>query len=171
MRIAHLLPAPNPNIQGIFAQFPIANTWERTSRSSLDSFQFGVNVLPQEGVLQNWEFDLSYAFSNARDRISTLNPFQVRADSIIHAGANPYPDTVVRRQNVNIEVSRRISDKYEIGVRYWYEPYAQDDFSYNSMQPYVHGTIASDTPKYLFLNARYGTYHSNVATVFLRYHF
>ena len=169
--LAHLLPTANPLIQGIFSQFPIANTWERKSRSNLDSFNFGINAAPQEGTLKNWQFDLSYAFSNARDRISTLNPYAVRRDSLIHAGANPYPDTVIRRQDVNLVVTRRITENYEVGVRYWYEPYSQDDFSYNSLQPYVHGTITSDAPKYLFQDARYGTYHANVASVFLRYSF
>ena len=173
--LAHLLPnpaaPPGAIVQGTLAQYPIANTWERTSRNSLDSFEFGANIAPQQGRLLNWEFDLSYAFSNARDRIRTINPYAVRADSIIHAGANPYPDTVIRRQNVNIAVTRHISDKYEIGGRYFYEPYMQDDFSYNSLQPYMHGNATSDLPKYLFLDARYGSYHANVATVFLKYTF
>ncbi|MGH9928673.1 MAG: MtrB/PioB family outer membrane beta-barrel protein, partial [Pyrinomonadaceae bacterium] len=169
--LAHLLPAPNPLVQGVFAQFPIANTWERTSRNSLDSLDLGINAAPQEGKLQNWQFDLSYALSFARDRISTLNPFTVRPDSVLHAGANPYPDTVVRRQDLNIVVTRRISERIEIGGRYWYEPYTQDDFSFNVLQPYVHGNLTSDTPKYLFQDARYASYHSNVATVFVRYAF
>src|SRR6266850_1416495 len=173
--LAHLLPnpaaPPGAIVQGVLAQFPTANTWERTSRSSLDSFEFGINAEPQEGKLQKWQFDLSYALSFARDRISTINPFPVRADSVIHAGVNPYPDTVVRRQDVNIVVTRRISESLEIGARYWYEPYTQDDFSYNVLQPYVHGSLTSDTPKYLFQDARYGSYHSNVATVFVRYTF
>ena len=169
--LAHLLPAANPLVQGVFAQFPIANTWERTSRSSLDSFQFGINAAPQEGPLKKWQFDLSYALSFSSDRISTSNPFTVRPDSVIHAGTNPYPDNVIRRQDVNIAVTRQISERLEIGARYWYEPYKQDDFSYNVLQPYVHGTLTSDTPKYLFQDARYGSYHTNVATVFLRYSF
>ncbi|MGH9426206.1 MAG: MtrB/PioB family outer membrane beta-barrel protein, partial [Terriglobia bacterium] len=46
--LAHLLQTPtavpaNVIVQGTLAQFPIANTWERTSRSSLDSFEFGIN--------------------------------------------------------------------------------------------------------------------------------
>ena len=173
--LAHLLPnppaPPGAIVQGVLAQYPIANTWERTSRSSLDSFEFGLNVAPQEGKLQKWQFDLSYALSFARDRISTVNPFTVRPDSVLHAGANPYPDTVVRRQDVNLAITRRISESYEIGARYWYEPYKQDDFSFNVLQPYVHGNVTSDTPKYLFQDARYASYHANVATVFLRYSF
>ncbi len=173
--LAHLLPnppaPPGAIVQGTLAQYPIANTWERTSRNSLDSFEFGINAAPQEGKLQKWEFDLSYALSFARDRISTINPFQVRADSILHAGANPYPDTVVRRHDVNIAITRHISESFDMGVRYWYEPYTQDDFSFNVLQPYVHGNLTSDTPKYLFQDARYGSYHANVTTVFLRYSF
>jgi len=173
--LAHLLPnppaPPGAIVQGTLAQYPIANTWERTSRNSLDSFEFGINAAPQEGKLKKWELDLSYALSFARDRITTINPFTVRADSILHAGANPYPDTVVRRQDVNIAISRRISESFEVGVRYWYEPYTQDDFSFNVLQPYVHGNLTSDTPKYLFQDARYGSYHANVATVFVRYSF
>jgi hypothetical protein len=170
--LAHLLPnpaaPPGTIVQGTLAQYPIANTWERTSRNSLDSFEFGINAAPQEG---KWQFDLSYALSFTRDRISTINPFTVRPDSILHAGANPYPDTVVRRQDVNIAITRRINESFEIGGRYWYEPYRQDDFSFNVLQPYVHGTLTSDTPKYLFQDARYGSYHANVATVFVRYTF
>lgn len=173
--LAHLLPnppaPPGTIVQGTLAQYPIANTWERTSRNSLDSFEFGINAAPQEGKLKKWELDLSYALSFARDRISTINPFAVRADSILHAGANPYPDTVVRRQDVNIAITRHINENFEMGVRYWYEPYTQDDFSYNALQPYVHGNLTSDTPKYLFQDARYGSYHANVTTVFMRYSF
>lgn len=170
--LAHLLPnpaaPPGTIVQGTIAQYPIANTWERTSRSSLDSFQFGINAAPQEG---KWQFDLSYALSFARDRISTVNPFAVRADSVLHAGVFPYPDTVVRRQDVNIALTRRINESFEIGGRYWYEPYKQDDFSFNVLAPYVHGSLTSETPKYLFQDARYGSYHANVASVFVRYTF
>ena len=173
--LAHLLPNPQAPpgaiVQGVLAQYPLANTWERTSRNNLDSFQFGINAAPQEGKLQKWEFDLEYALSFARDRISTANPFPVRPDSILHAGANPYPDTVVRRQNVNLVVTRRINEKLAVGARYWYEPYTQDDFSYNVLAPYVHGNLTSDTPKYLFQDARYASYHANVASVFVRYSF
>ncbi|HKG80933.1 MAG TPA: MtrB/PioB family outer membrane beta-barrel protein [Pyrinomonadaceae bacterium] len=173
--LAHLLPNPQAPpgaiVQGVLAQYPLANTWERTSRNNLDSFQFGINAAPQEGKLQKWEFDLEYALSFARDRISTANPFPVRPDSILHAGANPYPDTVVRRQNVNFVVTRRINEKLAVGARYWYEPYTQDDFSYNVLAPYVHGNLTSDTPKYLFQDARYASYHANVASVFVRYSF
>lgn len=170
--LAHLLPnppaPPGTIVQGTLAQYPIANTWERTSRSSLDSFQFGINAAPQEG---KWQFDLSYALSFTRDRISTVNPFTVRPDSILHAGVFPYPDTVIRRQDVNIALTRRINESFEIGGRYWYEPYKQDDFSFNVLAPYVHGSLTSETPKYLFQDARYGSYHANVATVFVRYTF
>jgi len=173
--LAHLLPAPpappGAVVQGTLAQYPFANTWERTSRNSLDSFEFGINAAPQEGKLKKWEFDLEYGLSFARDRISTGNPFPVRADSILHAGANPYPDTVVRRQDVNIVIARRVRENLDIGARYWYEPYTQDDFSYNVLAPYAHGSLTSDTPKYLFQDARYGSYHANVTTVFVRYSF
>jgi hypothetical protein len=170
--LAHLLPNPpalrGSIIQGALAQFPIANTWERTSRSSLDSFQIGINAAPQQG---KWQIDLSYALSYTRDRINTVNPFIPRADSILHAGVYPYPDTVVRRQDLNIAVTRRINESFEIGARYWYEPYKQDDFSFNVLAPYAHGSLTSETPKYLFQDARYGPYRANLFSVFARYAF
>ena len=173
--LAHLLPnpaaPPGAIVQGTLAQYPIANTWERASRNSLDSFEFGINWAPQEGKLKNWEFDLDYAVSLARDQITTVNPFRVRADSVLHAGANPYPDTVVQRHDVNVAITRRIGEKLEIGGRYWYEPFHLNDFSYNVLSPYVHGQLTSDTPKYLFQDARYGSYHANVGSFFLRYKF
>ena len=173
--LAHLLPnpaaPPGAIVQGTLAQYPIANTWERASRNSLDSFEMGINWAPLEGKFKKWEFDLDYAVSSARDRITTVNPFPVRADSVLHAGANPYPDTVVQRHDVNIAITRRINEKLEIGGRYWYEPYHQDDFSYNVLAPYVHGQLASDTPKYMFQDSRFASYHANVASFFVRYKF
>jgi len=173
--LAHLLPnppaPPGTIVQGTLSQYPFANTWERASRSSLDSFQFGINAAPQEGKLKDWQLDISYALSFARDRISTVTPNTPRPDSVLHAGANPYPDTVVRRQDVNVVVTRRINESLEIGARYWYEPYTQDDFSFNVLSPYTHGSLTSETPKYLFQDARYASYHSNVASVFVRYTF
>lgn len=170
--LAHLLPnppaPPGAINQGSLAQFATANTWERTSRNSLDSFEFGINVAPEEGMFKVWQFDLSYALSYMRDRITTLNPFPVRPDSVLHAGAHPYPDTIVRSQDLNIAVTRRINENFEIGARYWFEPFKLDDFSYNLLAPYVHGSVTSDTPKFLFQDARYGSYHSNVVTFFLR---
>jgi hypothetical protein len=77
----------------------------------------------------------------------------------------------VRRQDVNLALMRKINEKLEIGLRYWYEPYSQDDFSFNIQQPYLHGSLTSDTPKYMFQDARYGTYHASVASVFVRYRF
>jgi hypothetical protein len=78
---------------------------------------------------------------------------------------------VIRRQDINLVVTRRISEKLAVGARYWYEPYTQDDFSYNVLAPYGHGNLTSDTPKYLFQDARYASYHANVASVFVRYSF
>lgn len=173
--LAHLLPnppaPPGTIIQGTLSQYPLANTWERTSKNHLDSFEFGINIAPEEGKFAKWQFDLAYGLAFTEDRITTVNPFTVRPDSVLHAGANPYPDTVVRHQNLNIAVTRRINENFEIGGRYWYEPYKQDDFSFNVLAPYVHGNITSDAPKYLFQDARYGSYHSNVATFFLKYSF
>src|SRR5262249_11054883 len=42
----------------------------------------------------------------------------------------------------------------------------RNDFSYKILQPYVHGSLTRDTTKYFFQDARYGTYHANVATFF-----
>jgi hypothetical protein len=78
---------------------------------------------------------------------------------------------VIRRQDLNVALTRRITENFEVGGRYWYEPYKQDDFSFNVLAPYVHGSLTSETPRYLFQDARYGSYHANVASVFLRYTF
>src|SRR5437773_12494727 len=53
-----------------------------------------------------------------------------------------------------------------------------DDFYTNNLQPYAGPRLAeaggagvSQVPRYLFLDARFTSYHANVATVFMRYTF
>ena len=58
------------------------------------------------------------------------------------------------------------------------EPYRLDDYYTNNLQPYTGPRLLTDggaasvpTARQLFLDARFTSYHANVATVFLRYSF
>jgi hypothetical protein len=68
------------------------------------------------------------------------------------------------------------NEALSLGFNYRFEPYRLDDYYTNNLQPYSAqqpaATVATAlTPRYLFLDARFTSYHANVATIFLRYSF
>ena len=158
------------------AQFPIANTWDRDSKIGLDMFQFGVNTA-SEG--ERTVLDLSYVLSFAGDRTHTGNPFSILPISPRTATAYNYPDGFNWQQEVNLSITHQLRPGLALGISYLFEPYRLDDFYTNNMQAYQSqlpspgGPAAASppVPRYLFANARFTSYHANVATVFLRYSF
>jgi len=155
------------------AQFPIANTFLRASRINFDMFQIGFNTASK------WErtvVDFTYGLGFMRDRTTTANPFPILPVSLRTAGAYDYPDVVNRQQEATLSITRQLRPDMAVGAVYRYEPYRLDDYYTNSLQPYaprqpsaeVGNTLA---PRYLFLDARFTTYHANVVTFFVRYTF
>ncbi|PYS49973.1 MAG: hypothetical protein DMF68_08515 [Acidobacteria bacterium] len=173
--LGHLIIGAVQNQTACCAQFPIANTYDRASRIHLDTFQFGVNS-STDG--EKTVLDLSYVLSFARDITSTGNPFPILPISLRTAGAYNYPDVINRQQEVNLTVTHRLRPNLDLGFSYRFEPYRLDDYYTNNLQPYTGPRLSTDggvanvpTARQLFLDARFTSYHANVATVFLRYSF
>jgi len=173
--LGHLIIGAQQNVNSCCAQFPIANTFDRGSRIHLDTFQFGMNTASggEKTVL-----DLSYALSFARDRTHTANPFPILPISLRTAGAYNYPDVISRQQEANASVTHQLSPKLSVGFGYRFEPYRLDDYYTNNLQPYAGprlatagGAASAPVPRYLFLDARFTSYHAHLATVFMRYSF
>jgi hypothetical protein len=173
--LGHLIIGAVQNVTGCCAQFPIANTYDRSSKINLDTFQVGLNT-STDG--EKTVLDVSYALSFAKDRTRTVNPFPILPISLRTAGAYNYPDVINRLQEVNVNLTHQLSPKLSLGFNYRFEPYRLDDFYTNNLQPYAGprlvtagGAAVSQVPRYLFLDARFTSYHANVATIFLRYTF
>ena len=171
--LGHLIIGAVSGVTGCCAQYPVANTWDRSSRSNLYNFQTGINWATNG---EKTTIDLSYGVSFARDRIHAFNPYPILANSPRTAGAYDYPDTVNRFQEVRFSLSRKLRPGLELGIQYRFEAYQLDDFFLNGLEAYsqglvVRGGVATNLPRQLILNARFGTYHSHQEGVFLRYSF
>jgi hypothetical protein len=167
--------APSPNLTPCCAQYPITNSWERHNRTTLDSLQTGFNYATPG---DDWVFDGSYALSFATEKTRTFNPFPliVPSNSPHAAAAYPYPNTTDRFQQVLVSLSRRFSKALELGFRYRYERYQTSDFYLNDLSAYPFGQLTvggviTNVQRYLFLNARYGSYTANEVAGFLRYRY
>ena len=171
--LGHRTAGVTRNVTSCCAQFPIANTYDRSSRINFDMLQVGFNT-STEG--ERTVITGSYGFGFARDRTHTANPFQILSVSLRTAGAYNYPDVINRQQEVNLSLTHQLRPGIDLGFTYRFEPYRLDDFYTNNLVPYSPmqraATVAvSQTPRYLFLDARFTSYHANVATVFVRYSF
>lgn len=171
--LGHLINGATQDIRACCAQFPIANTWDRSSRIHLDMFQVGLNSA-SEG--EKTVFDVSYVLASSRDRTRTVNPFTILPISLRTAGAVNYPDVINRQQEFNISITHKLRPYLDIGFSYLYEPYKLDDFYTNNLQQYTEkqladGNLPVPTARQLFLDARFTNYRANVGSVFLRYTF
>ena len=171
--MGNLINGSGTNVRACCAQYPINNSWDRASRIKLDMFQFGFNT---SSAGEKMILDLSYGLGFARDRTTTGNPFPILPQSPRTAGAVPYPDVINRQQEANISITRQLRADLAVGINYRFEPYRVSDYYTNNLVPYgvtqvAGGTFGSNTPRQLFLDARFTSMHANVATVFLRYSF
>ncbi len=171
--MGHLIIGAIPNVRACCAQYPVANSWDRASRINLDMFQVGFNT---SSAGERTVFDFSYGFGFAKDRTNTVNPFPILANSPRTAGVLPYPDVINRQQEVNLSLTHRLREGLDVGLSYRFEPYRLNDYYTDGLQPYsakqlADGSFGANTPRQLFLDARFTTMHANVATVFLRYSF
>ena len=154
------------------SQYPIHNSWERHNRTTLDSLQAGVNfATPGDG----WVFDASYSLSFSKEKTRSFNPFPPILDNSPRTAAvYPYPDVTDRFQELLVSITRRFSKALELGVQYRYEPYKTDDFYLNDLAAYAYpqlkvGGETTNVQRYMFLNARYGSYTGNQLAAFLKY--
>jgi len=171
--LGHLIIGAVQNSRACCAQFPIANTWDRSSRIHLDMFQFGMNTA-SDG--EKTTLDISYVMAFARDRTRTANPFTILPISLRTANAVNYPDVINRQQEVNITLTHKLRQDVDLGFSYRYEPYRLSDYYTNGLQQYTEkqladGNLPVPTARQLFLDARFTSFHANVATAFLRYSF
>lgn len=171
--IGNLINGAGTNVRACCAQYPINNSWDRSSRIKLDMFQFGFSTASKG---EKTAVDLSYGLGFARDKTTTVNPFPILAISPRTAGTYPYPDVINRQQDLNLTVTQQLRPDLILGFNYRYEPYRLSDYYTNSLVPYAPtqvagGNLGSNTPRQLFLDARFTSYHANVGTVFLRYTF
>jgi hypothetical protein len=161
------------NVNACCAMYPIANTWDRSSRSSLDGAHFGLNWA-SDG--EKTTIDLSYGYSYAKDRIHTFNPYPILVGSPRTAGTYDYPDARNRSHELLFSLSRKLRPGLDLGVEYRFQSYQLDDFFLNNLQPYPQGLITAggipiNLHRNLLLNARFGTYHAHQEGVFLKYSF
>ena len=170
--ITGAVASPNPAVDPCCAQYPIDNSWERHTRTTLDSVQAGLNYsTPGEG----WIFNVTYALSFTTEKIRAFNPYPPILQNSPHTAAvYPYPDVTDRLQELIGSITRRFSKALEVGVQYRYEPYRTNDFYLNDLSAYPAGTltvggIPTNVQRYLFLNARYGNYTGNQLAAFLKY--
>ena len=173
--LGHLIAGAVQNVTACCAQFPFGNTYDRSTRAKLDLFEVGLNASSpgESAVLQ-----ISYGLGFARDRTHTVNPFPILANSPLQAGAYNYPDVINRQQEVNVTLTRKIKEGFDIGATYRFEPFHLDDYYLNNLQPYAGPTLVTaggaattPVPRQLFLDARFATSHANAVTVFARYSF
>ena len=174
--LGHLIVGATQNVTACCAQFPFANTWDRSSRIKFNMFQFGINTA---SAGEKTVLDISYGGGFGRDITHTTNPFPpILANSPLTAGAYNYPDVINWQQEVNISLTHKLREGLDLGFTYKFEPYRLDDYYTNNIQPYAGPTLITDgghasvpVPRQLFLDARFTSMHANVATVFLRYSF
>ena len=166
------IAGPTTALDPCCAQYPIDNSWERHARTTLDSVQAGLNFsTPGDG----WIFNVTYALSFSTEKIRAFNPYPPILPNSPRTGAvYPYPDVTDRFQELIASITRRFSKALELGLQYRYEPYRTNDFYLNDLSAYPAGTltvggIPTNVQRFLFLNARYGSYTGNQLAAFLKY--
>jgi len=98
------------------------------------------------------------------------------------AVAYPFPGLSDSTLSLRASFLWEFTSKVTLEARYWYEPYRLDDFTLDSMQPYMQGVFqetrssATDlgpmnVSRFLFLDSRYTDYTAHVLSAFVHVRF
>jgi len=124
---------------------------------------FDIEIIPRAYTLDldGYWVDGNVASSNRNATELLYSP--------LAAGAVNFPDQKSRLAGLRLRIVRRISDQYSVGISYWYERFKLSDFAWDNMSPYGYDFLMVDNAlRYLFLDARYGSYAANIGQIFLR---
>jgi hypothetical protein len=130
------------------------------------------------GFLTHWEplpdvvlLDLGYDLGFSRGKILTRNPGVIDPTAALSAQAYSFPDTRTRFQEVNATARWRFTSDLDFGLRYVYSRYRLDDFQWNGLSSYVYPGTQDNAVRYLFMNARYGSFDTHFAQAFVTWRF
>jgi len=153
------------------ADYNPANRWTRESDDRVVWISLDANVPFNDKV--RWESTIDFQrFTGTWETTSLGTP------DINSAVAYDYPELSDRTLSLRSSLLWDLTDHLAVELRYWFEPYRLDDFTIDSMQPYMQGSFketrssASDigdmnVSRFLFLDSRYTDYDAHVASALL----
>lgn len=153
------------------ADYNPTNRWERGS--SDDAWWVGFEAAAPLGKKAQLRADLNYQKFTGDWTTANLGTPDVNS-----AVAYPFPELSDSTLTARVSLVYAFTPKVSLEARYWYEPYRLDDFTIDSMQPYMQGVFketrrsASDigdmnVSRFLFLDARYSDYTAHVVSAFV----
>jgi hypothetical protein len=151
------------------------NRWTR--ESSDDTWWIGLEAIVPVSKSVKLRGDINYQKFTGDWVTSNL-----ATPDINSAVAYPFPELSDSTLTTRLSVLWEINSHVTVEGRYWYEPYRLDDFTWDSMQPYMQGifketrsspTDIGDTnvSRFLFLDSRYTDYTAHVLSAFVHVKF
>lgn len=150
------------------ADYNPTNRWTR--ESSDDVYWVGGEVVVPLGGKFKLRADVNYQkFTGDWVTKNLATP------DINSAVAYPFPESSDSTLSARASLLWDATKMFGVELRYWYEPYRLDDFTIDTLQPYMQGvfeeTRSSPTDagpmnvgRFLFLDSRYGEYTAHVVT-------
>ena len=157
------------------ADYNPTNRWTR--ESSDDTYWIGLEAIVPLTKNVKLRGDINYEKFNG-DWITT----NLATPDINSAVAYPFPELSDSTLTSRVSVLWDVTSHVTVEARYWYEPYRLNDFTWDSMQPYMQGvfkeTRSSPTNigdmnvgRFLFLDSRYSDYTAHVLSAFVHVRF
>lgn len=157
------------------ADYAPQNRWTR--ESSDDLYWIGLEGSTPVGKKGRLRGDINYQ-KFLGDWITT----NLAAPDTNSGQAYPFPESSDSTLTARVSFTWEFTDKAAFEARYMVEPYRLDDFTIDSMRPYMQGvmeeTRASAYPladmnvsRFLFLDSRYASYTAHVLSAFVHLRF
>lgn len=151
------------------------NRWTRESSDRV--FWIGVQALVPVSDKLRWETAVDFQRFNGEWETTNLATPDVNS-----AVAYDFPDLSDRTLSARTSLLWDVTQHVALEFRYLYEPYRLDDFTVDSMQPYMQGRFGEtrsnpadvgdmNVSRFLFLDSRYSDYDAQVASLLLRVDF
>lgn len=160
---------------------PTAVTNDPTNRWSRglddDVLWLGLNLSGAPSKKTKLSAELSY--NDYKGDWTTIN---LGSPNINSAIAYPFPQFKESLFTARVSLRWEVTSSMDFEARYWFEPYRLDDFTWDSLQPYLQGIIQetggspteirdANVSRTLLLNSRYSDYTGHVVSALIHVRF
>jgi hypothetical protein len=151
------------------------NRWTRESTDRV--FWVGLEALVPFSEKLRWNTAVDY--QRFKGEWNTTN---LATPDVNSAVAYEFPEISDRTISARTSLLWDMSNRFSLEFRYLYEPYRLNDFTVDSMQPYMQGSLGEtrsnpndvgpmNVSRFLFLDSRYSDYDAQIASLMLHVDF
>jgi MtrB/PioB family decaheme-associated outer membrane protein len=166
----------DPDGAGPATTYLVENEWTSEITDETTEIGAGFTIKVVEDKL---DLDAGVSRTEGTTEFENANPNpapRFKSSRLQNSVAVPWPEITTEITSARVKVRYRLTRDMTVGLKWLYEDYDLDDFTWVPVRPYLFNQVnlttgLTEVRRYLFLDSTYGDYKGSVLSAILQYRF